>query len=75
MLRRLGDYLRSVREKRGWSQEDLGYECGLHRTYIGAVERGEYNITMLSLRKITDTLGIALVDAVRAASVAKSKRN
>ena len=75
MLRRLGEYLRSVREKRGWSQEDLGYECGLHRTYIGAVERGEYNITMLSLRKITDTLGIALVDAVRAASVAKSKRN
>ncbi len=75
MLRRLGEFLRSVREKRGWSQEDLGYECGLHRTYIGAIERGEYNITLLSLRKITDTLGITLVDAVRAASVGKAKRN
>lgn len=65
MLVRLGDYLRSVREKKGWSQEGLALECGLHRTYIGAVERGEYNVTMLTLRRITDTLGITVLDAVR----------
>lgn len=74
MLVQLGRYLRSVREKKGWSQEDLGYECDLHRTYIGAVERGEYNITLLSLRRITDSLGISLTDAIRSVSVAKSKR-
>jgi transcriptional regulator with XRE-family HTH domain len=68
MLRQLGQYLRSVREERGWSQEDLAFECGLHRTYVGAAERGEYNLTLRSLRKITDALGITLVDAVASIS-------
>ena len=64
MLAQLGRYLRGVREQRGWSQEDLALECGLHRTYIGAVERGEYNVTLLTLRRITATLGVSLVDAI-----------
>ncbi|MBI4579722.1 MAG: helix-turn-helix transcriptional regulator, partial [Planctomycetes bacterium] len=58
LLRHLGGYLRTVREKKGWSQEALAFQCGLHRTYIGAVERGEYNVTILTLRTITDALGI-----------------
>ena len=64
MLAQLGRYLRGVREQRGWSQEDLALECGLHRTYIGAVERGEYNVTLLTLRRIMATLGVSLVDAI-----------
>jgi len=64
MLRHLGKYLRKAREEAGWSQEDLAHECGLHRTYVGAVERGEYNLTLKSLRKITDALRVTLVDAV-----------
>jgi transcriptional regulator with XRE-family HTH domain len=64
MLAQLGRYLRSVREKRGWSQEELAFECGLHRTYIGSVERGEYNVTLLTLSRITDKLGITLADAI-----------
>lgn len=67
MLAQLGRYLRKAREKRGWSQEELAYECGLHRTYVGALERGEYNVTLLSLRKITNTLGISLPEALAAA--------
>jgi len=74
MLRQLGKYLRSVREERGWSQEDLAYECGLHRTYIGAVERAEYNLTLISLRKITDALGITLADAIASISQRKSRK-
>ena len=74
MLLQLGRYLRKVREKKGWSQEDLAFECGLHRTYIGAVERGEYNVTLLTLRTITDTLGISLTEAVGSTSKGKSKR-
>ena len=65
MLAALGRYLRSVREGKGWSQEDLAFECDLHRTYIGAVERGEYNVTLLTLRKITAKLGISMLDAVK----------
>ncbi len=74
MLRQLGEYLRKVREEHGWSQEELAFECGLHRTYIGAVERGEYNVTLLTLRRITDTLGISLVEAVGSISKGRSKR-
>ena len=68
MLARLGNYLRSIRERKGWSQEELAFACGLHRTYVGAVERGEYNVTLLTLRTITDALGVTLVDAVGGAS-------
>ena len=42
-LVRLGANLRRAREKRGWSQEELAHRCGVHRTYLGSVERGKYN--------------------------------
>ena len=74
MLLQLGRRLRGLREQRGWSQEELAFKCGLHRTYIGAVERGEYNVTLLTLRKITDKLGISLADAVRSISGRRSRR-
>ena len=74
MLAALGAYLRSIREKHNWSQEDLAYECGLHRTYVGAVERGEYNVTLMTLRQITDALGISVLDAVRGMAQARPKR-
>lgn len=75
MLRHLGDYLRAVREDLGWSQEDLAFESGLHRTYIGGVERGEYNVTVLSLHKITVALGITLVDAIASIPQRKPRKS
>jgi len=56
----IGRNLRKARQAKGLSQEELAHRCGVHRTYIGAVERGEYNFTFLSLRKITRTLGISM---------------
>jgi len=61
----LGNYLRSVREKRGWSQEECAFEVGVHRTYVGGVERGEYNVTVLTLSKFCHALGISTVDAIK----------
>ncbi len=74
MLARLGAYLREVREQHGWSQEELAFACSLHRTYIGAVERGEYNVTVLTLRTITKALGISLADAIGSVSGRKRRR-
>ena len=74
MLWRLGEYLRSVREEKGWSQEELAFKCELHRTYVGAIERAEYNVTILSLRRITDALGVSLAEAFGSISKGKSKR-
>ncbi len=42
----LGEVVRKRRREIGLSQENLGFECGLHRTYIGAIERGETNLTI-----------------------------
>ncbi len=64
-LVRLGKNLRKAREARGWSQEQLAFRCGVHRTYVGAVERGEYNVTILTLRKLAKALGISIQAAIR----------
>lgn len=60
ILRVIGDNIRKHRNIKGWSQEDLAFECELHRTYIGAVERGEKNITILNLIKIKNKLEVRL---------------
>lgn len=64
-LIKLGRNLRRAREDVSWSQEELAHRCGVHRTYIGAVERGEYNVTILTLLRIARTLRISLADALQ----------
>lgn len=66
ILLKLGKNLRKAREKRGWSQEAFAFKCGVHRTYVGLIERGEYNVTILTLRKFTQALGTTLREALRA---------
>ncbi len=54
----VGQNIRKLRAKRGWSQEQLALEADLHRAYIGQIERGEKNIGLKNLEKIAKTLGI-----------------
>ena len=54
----LAKNLRRLRENRGISQEVLAAQAGLHRTYVGAVERGERNITLATLERIADALAV-----------------
>ncbi|MEO0074076.1 MAG: helix-turn-helix transcriptional regulator [candidate division WOR-3 bacterium] len=63
--RLVGQRIRQYRKKRGWSQEKLGEEANLHRTYIGQVERGEKSIGIDNLFKIANALGISASDLVR----------
>lgn len=59
--RRLGERVRAERERLGLSQTELGRLAGgLHRTYIGGVERGERNISLRNLVRIAAALGVTV---------------
>ena len=52
--------LRALRLMRGWTQEELADACGLHRTYVSMVERGQCNIGLDNLEKLADAFGLSL---------------
>lgn len=54
--------VRALRTEKGWSQGDFAFECGLHRAYIGAVERGERNISLENIKKIANTFRIDITE-------------
>ena len=53
-----GDRVRTLRRNANLSQEGLAAACGLHRTYIGAIERGERNISLLNIILLSRALGV-----------------
>lgn len=52
--------LRHLREIRGFSQEDVAELAGLHRTYVGSVERGERNVSIDNMERLARALGVPL---------------
>ena len=65
-LRLLGEELRAQRRTRGLTQDVLAAKAGLHRNFIGMIERGERNVTILTLEAVTDVLKIAMSDVLSA---------
>lgn len=57
-----GLQVRRYRKKKGISQEELASISGLHRTYIGSVERGERNVSLKNVEIIAVSLGVAVMD-------------
>jgi transcriptional regulator with XRE-family HTH domain len=56
----LGKRVHGLRVSKKWSQEEFAHVGGLHRTYIGQVERGEKNISFANLFKLSTALGVSL---------------
>jgi transcriptional regulator with XRE-family HTH domain len=54
-----GDAVRRRRKELGYSQEGFGDACGIDRSYMGGIERGEHNIALINIMKIIDSLGVA----------------
>lgn len=62
MAKRIGSLIRQLRQAKGLSQEEFAALCKLHRTYMGALERGEKNMTVLTAEKIVRELDLSLPD-------------
>lgn len=57
-LVKLGQRIRELRSSQGYSQEEFAAVCGLDRTYMGGIERGERNIATLNLIRIAKALKV-----------------
>ena len=60
LIQQVGALIRHLRHAAGLSQERFAARCGLHRTYIGAIERGEKAITITTANKLAQALGMSL---------------
>ena len=61
-LRDFGLKVQQRRKELGFSQEELAFRAGFHRTYIGMIERAERNITLSNLKRLADALQIKIKD-------------
>jgi len=62
---KFGRRIKQIRENKHISQDLLGEMCGLHRTYIGMIERAERNVSIQTIQKLADALGISICDLLK----------
>lgn len=62
LLKQFGNKVKKLRQAKGWSQEELARRAGLHRTYIGSIERSERNISLINVEKIALALQVKIRD-------------
>lgn len=65
LQRVVGRNVRRIRSQRGVSQEALAVELDVHRTYMGAVERGERNLTLRTVERLAAGLGVVPSELLR----------
>ncbi|HEX9825061.1 MAG TPA: helix-turn-helix transcriptional regulator [Flavobacteriaceae bacterium] len=64
ILKVFGEKVRLLRVSQSLSQEELAFRAGLHRTYIGMIERAEKNITLINIEKLAKALNVSIVELV-----------
>ena len=57
---KFGERVRALRTAKGYAQEELAFKAGVHRTYLGGIERGERNPSLKNIAAIAKALGVAL---------------
>ena len=62
VLKKFGNKIKELRLKLGFSQEELAEKTNVHRTYIGFIERGERNLALLNIYKLSRALGVKIPD-------------
>jgi len=60
ILKRFGINVRNIRKSIGWSQENLADKSGLHRTYIGSIEKGGRNVSLINIERIAKALNVKI---------------
>lgn len=65
ITKKFGEKIRQIRKQQKMSQNELAEKSGLHRTYIGSVERGERNITLINADKIALALSVKLFELLK----------
>ena len=60
ILKRFGINVRDIRKSIGWSQENLADKSGLHRTYIGSIEKGGRNVSLINIERIAKALNVKI---------------
>jgi transcriptional regulator with XRE-family HTH domain len=66
--KKFGERIRILRKQAGWSQEELADASGLHRTYVGAVERGERNVSLINIVQFAHALRVKPSDIMEGIS-------
>ena len=64
ILRNFANQVRCHRKRKRWSQETLAQKAGLHRTYIGSIERRERNVSLVNVEKIAKALAVSVAKLV-----------
>lgn len=65
ITKKFGMKIKQIRKQQKMSQNELAEKSGLHRTYIGSVERGERNITLINAEKIAQALSVKLFELLK----------
>lgn len=64
LLVALGNAIRDLRDEQRVSQEELGLRCGVHRNYVGGIERAERKPSIVTIARLAEALGLATSDLV-----------
>jgi len=65
ILKRFGSNVKHLRKSQGWSQEELARKSGLHRTYIGSLENGGRNVSLINVERLARALHVDIESLLR----------